>query len=63
MEITHMSKFKLETVEKIHQLHGLVASCQFYQLVETYQQVGTNLSISSSFNKPVKIRVDATYHL
>ena len=34
---------------------GLVTSCQFYQLVATCQQVVTNLSISSSCNKSVKI--------
>ena len=43
--------------------HRLVASCQFYQLVATCQQVATSLSISSSSNKSVKIRPVATCHL
>ena len=43
--------------------HSLVASCQFYRLVETFQQVATNLSISSSCNKSVKIRIVAICHL
>ena len=34
--------------------HKLVATCQFYGLVVTCQQVTTNLSISSSYNKSVK---------
>ena len=32
----------------------VVASCQFYRLVATSQQVATSLSISSSCNKPVR---------
>ena len=43
--------------------HRIVASCQFYRLVVTCQQVATNLSISSSYNKSVKIRLVATCHL
>ena len=42
---------------------SLVASCQFYQLASTCQQVATNLSISSSCNKSVKIRIVVTCHL
>ena len=42
--------------------HRLVAS-QFYGLVATCQQVATNLSISSTFNKSVNIRFFATCHL
>ena len=38
-------------------------SCQFYSLVVTCQQVPTNFSISSSYNKSVKIRLVATSHL
>ena len=45
------------------QRHRLVASCQFYRLVVTCQQVTTNLSISSSRKKSVKIRLVATCHL
>ena len=40
-----------------------VACCAFFRLVATCQQVVTNLSISSSYNKSVKIRLFATYHL
>ena len=44
--------------------HRLVSSCQFYcRLVATCQQVATSLSISSSCNKSVKIRLVATCHL
>ena len=43
--------------------HRRVASCQFYRLVITCQQVATNLSISSSCNKSVKIRLVTTCHL
>ena len=39
--------------------HRLVASCQFYRRVNNCN----NLSISSSFNKSVKIRFVATCHL
>ena len=39
------------------------ASCQIYQFVSTCQQVETSLSISSSCNKSVKIRLVATCHL
>ena len=45
---------------------NLQTSCQqvmFEWLVPSCQLVATNLSISSSCNKPVKIRLDATYHL
>ena len=40
--------------------HRLVASCQFYRLFATCQQ---GLSVSSSCNKPVKIRLVAICHL
>ena len=40
-----------------------VANCQFYRIVTACQQVSTNLSISSSCNKSVKIRLIATCHL
>ena len=43
--------------------HRLVASCQFYRLVATCQQVATNLLISSSCNKSVKIRLVASCSL
>ena len=43
--------------------HRLVASCQFYQLVATCQQVATSFSILSSCNKSVKIRLLAICHL
>ena len=36
---------------------------KFYRLVVTCQQVATNLSVSSSCNKSVKIRLVATCHL
>ena len=39
------------------------ASYQFQPLVTTCQQVATNLSISSSCNKSVKIRLVAPCHL
>ena len=42
--------------------YRLVASCQFYRLVETCQEVATSWSISSSCNKYVKIRLVATFH-
>ena len=35
--------------------YRLIANCQFYRLVATFQQVATRFSISSSCNKPVKI--------
>ena len=35
--------------------HRLIARCQFYRLVVTFQQVATSFSILSSYNKPVKI--------
>ena len=41
----------------------LVSSCQFYRLVATCQQVATSLSISSSCNKSVEIKLVATFHL
>ena len=34
-----------------------------YQLVQNFQQVAANLSVSSSGNKSVKIRLVATRHL
>ena len=40
-----------------------VAGCQSYRLVTIYQQVATNVSISSSCNKSVKIRLVANCHL
>ena len=40
-----------------------VENCQFYRLVTACQQVSTNLSISSSCSKSVKIRLVATCHL
>ena len=40
-----------------------VASCQLHRLVAICQQVATSLSISSSCNKSVKIRLVATCHL
>ena len=43
--------------------HRLVASWQFYQLVATCEQVATSLSISSSCNKSVKIRLVENCHL
>ena len=43
--------------------HRIVASCQFCQLVVTCQQIASNLSISSSCNRFVKIRLVATCHL
>ena len=43
--------------------HRLVASCQFYRLVATCQQIATSLSISSSCNKSVKIRLVENCHL
>ena len=43
--------------------HRRVASCQFYRLVITCQQLATNLSILSSCKKSVKIRLVATCHL
>ena len=47
----------------IYRCHRLVTSCQFYRLVGACQQVATSLSISSSCNKSVKIRLVATCHL
>ena len=41
----------------------LVASCLFFGLVATCKQVATNLSISSSCNKSVQIRLVLTCHL
>ena len=43
-----------------HKCHRRVVSCQFYRLVTTCQQVSRNLSISSSCDKSVKIRLVAT---
>ena len=43
--------------------HRLVASFQFYRLVATCRQFATSLSISSSYNKSVKIRLVAACHL
>ena len=43
--------------------HRIVASCQFYRLVATCQQVATSLSILSSCNRSVEIRLVATCHL
>ena len=43
--------------------HRPVASCQFYRLFASCQKVATNLSISSSCNKSVKIRLVATCDL
>ena len=43
--------------------HRRVTSCHFYRLVATCQQVATSLSISSSCNKSVKIRLAAICHL
>ena len=43
--------------------HRLVASCQFYHIVATCQQIATSLSISPSCNKSVKIRLIAICHL
>ena len=43
--------------------HRLVASCQCCRLVVTCKQVTTNLSISWSWNRSIKIRLVATCHL
>ena len=40
--------------------HRRVSSCQFHRLVATCQQFATDLSILSSCNKSVKIRLVAT---
>ena len=52
-----------KTFHKLHSQKRFVASCQFYRLVATCQQVTTNLSILSSCKESVKIRLVATCHL
>ena len=49
--------------DTIKKRHRLVESCRIYWFVTTFQQVVTSLSVSSSYNKSVKIRVIATCHL
>ena len=43
--------------------HRPVASYQFYRLVATCKQFATNLSISLSCNKSVKVRLNVFFHL
>ena len=43
--------------------HRPVASYQFYRLVATCKQFATNLSISLSCNKSVKVMLNASFHL
>ena len=61
--LLEMLIFLLSFQVHIQKRHRLVARCQFYWLVVTCQPVATSLSISSSCNKPVKIRLVATCHL
>ena len=53
------------TLKKLHSQKRriLVQGCQIYRLVATCQQVATNLSISSSCNRSVKMRLVITCHL
>ena len=62
MHFSYITEFACLWVH-IKKSHRLVASCQFYRLVVTCQQVATNLSVSSGYNKSVKISLVATCHL
>ena len=63
MGCTHRSRTVFNLLLHSQKSHKLVASCLFYRLVATCQQVTTSLSISSNCNKSFKTRLVATWHL
>ena len=61
--LLEMLIFLLSFQVHIQKRHRLVARCEFYWLVATCRPVKTSVSISSSCNKSVKIRLVTTCHL